>query len=206
MFRLDFGGCMSIAFLEYDEGRHAYYVDGKALPSVTQILDGAGLISAFCRDEESRFRGTAVHAYCAQDDIAPLDLRTVPASLRNYVRAWRRYRIDTGFMPTLIEHRVDSFEYGYSGRFDRLGVMPGQSLLTLLDIKTAKTGSIATYVRLQLAAYALAYAPTRVFDRRTVSLMPDGRYNTRNYPLFTHHSDRAEWLGILRQQKENKQC
>ncbi len=191
------------SFLEYSEASHRYFIDGRELPSVTTILDGAGLISSFCKDEIARFRGSAVHAFCAVDDVAPLDLRKVPVDLRGYVKAWRKFRTDTGFMPTLIEHRVDSVEYGYSGRFDRIGIVPDQSLLCLLDIKTAKTGAIASYVRLQLAAYALAHDPLQVFDRRTVSLMPDGRYNTKNYPIADHHTDRADWLRILKQQKEN---
>jgi hypothetical protein len=189
-------------FLEYSGSEHRYFADGRELPSVTQILDAAGMVSPFCKDEEARSRGSQVHEFCAIDDVTPLDLRKVPASLRGYLKAWRRYRIDTGFMPTLIEHRVDSLAVGYSGRFDRLGTMPGQTILTLLDIKTSKTGTIADYVRLQLAAYAMAYQDTTVFDRKTVSLMPNGRYNTKTYGFSSHFSDRAEWLEILRNYKE----
>lgn len=192
------------AFLEYSDAEHRYYADGREMPSVTTILDAAGMISGFCKDEQARYRGSRVHEFTAIDDVTPLDLRKVPVDLKGYVKAWRKYRKDSGFMPTLIEHRVDSLEYGYSGRFDRLGIRANQTLLTLLDIKTSKTGAIADYPRLQTAAYALAYDPAKVFERMTVSLRPDGVYNCRIYPIWKHHADRAEWLGILRKVKQEK--
>lgn len=191
------------AFTEYSDAEHRYFVDGRELPSVTQILDASGLISSFCKDEEARFRGSKVHELCAVDDVTPLDLRTVPASLRGYVRAWRRYRADAGFMPTLIEHRVDDIKHGFCGRFDRLGIRREQSLLTIIDLKTSKSGAVPDYARLQLAAYALAYDATKVFERIAVALKPDGSYNCRIYPLFNHHADRAEWLGLVKKQKES---
>lgn len=189
-------------FLEYSDAEHRYFTNGKEMPSVTQILDAAGLISPFCRDEEARYRGSKVHEFCAVDDVTRLDFRKVPVDLRGYLRAWRRYRLDTGFTPHLIEHRVDCSNYGYAGRFDRFGVIPGKALPVLLDIKTSKTGAIAGYVRLQLAAYSLAFSANKVFYRTAVSLMPNGRYSSMTYPVATHSSDRAEWLQILRQTQE----
>lgn len=190
------------AFLEYSDAEHRYFADGKEMPSVTTILDAAGLISSFCKDEEARYRGSKVHEFTATDDVAPLDLRKVPVDLRGYLKAWRAYRLVSGFMPALIEHRVDSIQYGYSGRFDRLGIRNGQPLLTLLDIKTSKTGAIAQYVRFQLAAYALAHDPHKVFDRMAVSLKPDGTYNCHCYTAGSYLADRAEWLQILGKVKQ----
>lgn len=196
------------AFLEYSHEAHAYYVNGRELPSVTTILDRAGLISQFCKNDVAAARGTEVHRLCALDDAVPgghdLDLRKVPTGLRGYILAWRRYRTDAGFIPAMIEQRVDSIEHGYSGRLDRVGVRRGQTLLTLLDIKTAKSGAIADYVRLQTAAYALALDPEKVFERACISLRPDGRYNSLHYPAWKHHADRAEWLGIVRKVKSEE--
>jgi hypothetical protein len=191
------------SFLEYSDAEHRYFADGKEIPSVTQILDASGMISQFCRDEEARDRGTRVHEFTATDDVKPVDLRTVPASLRGYLRAWRAYRRDSGFTPTLIEHRVDSAESGYSGRFDRIGFLPSYSMAVLMDLKTSKTGVIPEYARLQLSAYAHAFDPVRIFIRVAVSLRPDGRYNSKMYPTASHYIDRAEWLGLLHKYKEN---
>lgn len=189
------------AYLEYSDREHRYFADGREMPSVTQVLDAAGLISQFCKDDEAAARGTEVHRLTAFDDVKPLDLRTVPTGLRGYLRAWRKYRRDTGFTPYLIERRVDSREHGYSGRFDRLGYTPG-SLGIVLDIKTSKTGAVPEYARLQLVAYGLAYDPTRIFERIAVSLRPNGSYNTKPYPITAYFIDRAEWLSILENVKE----
>lgn len=191
-------------FLEYSDGEHRYFADGRELLSVTTILDLAGLVSPYCKDEEARYRGSRVHEFTAADDVSPLDLRTVPQHLRGYLRAWRRFRSDVGFEPMLIEHRVDDVVNGYSGRFDRFGRCKGHTLPTLLDIKTSNSGAVPAYSRLQLTAYSLAFNPKKIFFRRVVVLRPDGRYNTDGYKLETFLQDKAEWLAILKSVKENR--
>jgi hypothetical protein len=52
-------------YLEYSDREHRYFADGKELRSVTQVLDAAGLISQFCKDDEAAARGTEVHRLCA---------------------------------------------------------------------------------------------------------------------------------------------
>lgn len=193
----------STEFLEFDTASHTYYNSGRRLPSVTQVLDKAGLINEFSkRDESARERGSRVHELTALDDVKRLDLRTVPKHLKNYLLAWRRFRLDTRFFPTQIEQRVDDLKHGYSGRFDRLGIMPDKKMLTILDIKT---GAIQDYVRFQLSAYCLALDPNKVFNRLTVSLMANRRYTTRTEPLATFYSDRAEWLSILGKVKSEEE-
>jgi hypothetical protein len=124
----------STAYLEYSDVEHRYFADGKEFRSVTQILDAAGKISPFCKDEEARTRGSRVHEFTALDDETTLDLRKVPASLRGYLRAWRKYRQDTGFHPVLIEHRIDCLDYKYSGRFDRFGWRPTRDPSVFADL------------------------------------------------------------------------
>lgn len=185
------------AYLEYDDASHRYYADGKEFPSVTTILNAAGLITDFCKQDSAADRGRAVHEFTACDDMNPLDLGNVPEALRGYLQAWRKYRIDTGFAPDLIEYRVDNLVHGYSGRFDRMGTRRGTKLPVLLDIKTSIAGQIPSYARLQLAAYALAYAPNRLFERVCVALKPDGNYVQTIYPLASHIQDRSEWLRLV---------
>lgn len=191
-------------YLEYSEAEHRYFADGRELMSVTQILDADGRISQFCRDEEARERGTKVHELCAIDDVSPLDMRKVPAHLRGYLKAWRKYRAVTGFEPTLIEHRIDCLQYGYAGRFDRLGVLPDQTLPVMLDIKTSKSGAIPDYARLQLVAYGHALDEKKIFLRIAVSLRPNGTYNTKPYTFATYQQDRAEWLDTVLRIRETK--
>lgn len=202
-------------FREYSDRDHAYFADGREYRSVTRILDAGGLISPYCRDEEARDRGVDVHELTAREDLRRaftssvaselfIDLRTVRKALRGYVRGWRKYRLDSGFNPTLIEQRVDCDALRYSGRFDRLGTFPGQKLRTIIDIKTAKSGAIPKSARLQLVAYGYALDPNEIFGRITVSLKPDGSYNSMPYPIESYQSDRAEWLQLVRTTEEQK--
>lgn len=180
--------------LEFDAKRHKYYADGREMPSVTQILQANGLISPHAIDEAAAWRGSEVHRLCYEDDINVVDLRKTDIPYRGYLRAWRKFRQDAGFVPKLIEHRVDSMQFGYSGRLDRVGNRPGQRLRVMLDIKTNKQGQVGDYVRYQLAAYALALEPAAIFERIAVVLKPDGNYNTRIFSVADFGLDRAKWV------------
>lgn len=190
-------------YLEYSDTGHRYFADGVELPSVTQILDAAGLVSPFCRDAEAAWRGSEVHRLCAIDDRNGLDMRTVPASLCGYVRAWRKYRQDSGFSHSLIEWRVDDLKHGYSGRLDRVGFRNGATFTTILDIKTSQNGAVADYVKYQLVAYAAALG-REMYERMAVSLKPDGTYNVRIFPVMEFNQDLAEWRRIVKQVREKK--
>lgn len=195
-------------YIEYSEERHAYYVDGKEYISVTTVLDLAGFVSPFARDEEARNRGIAVHSLSALDDLGQnKDLRKVPAHLRGYLRAWRKYRQDSGFIPERIEERVDDHKNGYAGRMDRFGFRPTRDPLkfeqVVLDIKTSTSGAIADYTKFQLAAYGNAIDPGKVFARTAVSLRPNGTYNCRNFDMNDYLRDVAEFLQILKRVKSS---
>lgn len=185
---------MSATILEFDDARHKYYADGREMPSVTQILQAVGLISSHSFDEAARWRGSEVHRLCYEDDLQPIDFRKVLPEHRDYVRAWRKFKRDTSFVPKLIEHRVDSLGFGYSGRLDRVGNRPGQRLRTMLDIKTNKQGQVGDYVRYQMAAYALALEPSAIFERMAVVLKPDGTYNVKIFQIADFGLDRAKWV------------
>lgn len=195
-------------FLEYSDNEHRYFANGVEMPSVTQILDACGLISPFCKDEEARYRGSRVHEICASDDFRLLDLRKVSVDVRGYLRAWRLYRHESGFVPRLIETRIDCQQFGYAGRLDRFGELPTQDPLVfrkvILDIKTSKSGAIADYPRLQLSAYAFALDPKKWCDylRVVVSLMPNGKYRSKPYPLTDNLRDLSEWIELVKKHKE----
>ena len=79
---------MSDPYLEFNPIEHRYYVDGAEYPSVTQVLDRAGLISEFCKDEEARERGLTVHQVTADYDRHTADITpTLPEP------SWYRYAI-----------------------------------------------------------------------------------------------------------------
>lgn len=200
-------------YTEYDDPSHKYYVDGREFLSVTTILDLAGFVSPYARDEVARERGIAVHRLTAEEDgrrkanCTFFDLRQVRTEWRGYMRAWRKYREESGFMPELIEHRIDCHEAEYAGRIDRFGVRPTRDPLkfqqVVLDIKTSTTGAVADYVKFQLAAYGNALEKGKAFERIAVALKPDGTYNCRIFPLHDYFRDVAEFLQISKRVKSS---
>lgn len=189
-------------FFEFDEHNHQYYINGEQFTSVTQVLDKAGFVPEFCKAIESRMRGTAVHQYCAEDDVKRVDLRTVQPDLRGYIRAWRIFRSQTGFLPELIEHRVYSKEWGYAGTLDRTGYLYGLEII--IDIKTSTTGAASNAARLQTAAYGYALNPKKLYNRAVVALKSDAKYNIVFYEMREYRADVAEFLELVRKQNGEK--
>lgn len=186
------------ATLEYSDADHKYYADGRELMNVTSVLAAAGLVSPFAIDEAAAMRGRKVHELTALDDGEGVDLRTVPVPLRGYIRAWRKYREDSGFAPVLIEHRVDDLKTGYAGRFDRVGYRSDQTLSTIIDLKT---GVVPDYTRYQLAAYAHALRPNQIYERIGVRVSANGTYNCKVFPVDTFRADLGKFLQMLRTAK-----
>lgn len=195
-------------YLEYSDHLHRYYVSGREIPSVTQILNRAGLVSQYCIDGEAQWRGSEVHRLCAEEDAngEQLDLRRIDPRLRGYIRGWRLYKQESGFLSVAIEERVDDPGGQYCGRLDRAGVRmdaKGETIPMIVDLKTSKTGSVADYVRYQLVAYAAAFQPGHIFERVAVALKPDGRYNCRVYSTKDFQTDLHKWFHILGSVKES---
>lgn len=191
---------MTAPFLEYSDTEHRYFADGRELISVTQVLNIAGLVSPFCMQEEARWRGSEVHRLCAVYDGEGLDLRTVPAKLRGYIKAWKAYRHDSGFAPTLIEQRVDDHVNRYAGRIDRVGNRRDADWPTIIDLKT---GAVPDYTRYQLAAYAHGLRPNHIFERIGVQLKPDGRYSVKVFDRMDFNADLARFLQMLKTAQED---
>lgn len=165
--------------LVFDEVKHEYFLNGSKLPSVTKILQGAGIIdlSGIPLDklEVARQRGIDVHSACEL-----YDLNNLQEGYNNpYLEAWIEFRRDTGFMPLEIEKPVYSVKYRFAGTPDRVGMF---NKLTIVDIKT--TDVLSSSTALQTSAYELAYNElneNKVKERIAVLLKPDGTYKIEPY-------------------------
>lgn len=184
------GGGVSLTF---DPIAHVYKVDGRQVPNVTSVLDAAGLNEfGFVGPEVltfARSRGQAVHAATALDDLGELDEASVDPHAAPYLTAWRRFRRETGFVPTAIEQRVYHVGHRYAGTLDREGVFPQFKSDALLDIKT---GAPSATTGPQTAAYLAARGGRRA--RYAVYLQPDGRYHLH---LHKDPNDLAVFLAAL---------
>lgn len=135
--------------------QHHYWVDGKRVPGVTDVLSS---YSAFARMNDDamevyRERGKAVHRLCELYDKQTLNVDGLDDVGRAYIYHWQRFLDESAFTPVLIEWMSYSRMYGYAGQLDRYGVrlIKGRERKVLLDIKSGQPERIAGP---QTAAYA----------------------------------------------------
>lgn len=176
--------------LVFDAERHAYLLDGREIPSVTQILAAEGIIQGQWYTEEGRTRGEHVHLALRYHDEGRLDEATVSDEIRPYLDAWKRFLADTGFIALEIERPFVHAALRYAGTPDRTGWMDGDRTLSVLDIKT---GSPEPWHALQTAAYAVGLGK-RTARRWSVYLRPNGAYRLVQH---RHLDDINAWLGLV---------
>lgn len=110
--------------LEFSEEGHCYKLSGVSIPSVTQVLQTAGLVD-FSRVpldvlEAARRFGTAVHKACELLDKGTLDERSLDPNLWPYLDAWSDFKKD--YKPEFIEIEkpICSITYRVAGTPDRI--------------------------------------------------------------------------------------
>ena len=99
---------------------------GRLYPSVTTILKAEGFIDTRFYDDWSRDRGSMIHLATAYDDAGELDEENLDPVILPYLKAWRRFRKESGFVPEQIEPPMMSTAYKYAGTPDRIGELPGR--------------------------------------------------------------------------------
>lgn len=184
--------------LTFDRDTHTYRLDGEPIVNVTRITDALAPYigipeSILARKAEI---GDAVHYATELFDQGALEWESVPEEVIGYVRAWEKFRKESGFEPEHIEARVLSRRYRYAGTLDRTGrfqnlkgVKPRERVI--LDIKA--TYKLLPAVGPQTAAYgqgareSLDYDAARRFAAR---LKRDGTYELEelrdpaDFPVF----------------------
>lgn len=174
---------------ENDE--HVYELDGVVVPSVTQVLQGVGLINfdgvPAAALEYARNRGSLVHQALEFYDQDDLDVYSLDPAIASYLPGYQRYLIDSGFIPETIEQRVYHEQYRYAGTLDRTGTMGGKRVL--IDLKT---GAVDKWVALQTAAYEMCLPDG--YERYALQLTAEGKYKLTK---FSDHRDRQVWLSAL---------
>ncbi len=159
--------------LTFDAETHTYRIDGERVPSVTQVLQGAGIIDTRWFTEEACTRGTYVALATQWHDEGTLDYDALDEGLKPYLRAWEGFMRAVDAKIVLIEERVFNPTLRYAGTLDRLLEWGGR--LWLVDIKT---GSKAAWHSLQTAAYAECLGTPRraTVHRASIVLAEDATY------------------------------
>ena len=193
-------------FLEFDEAEHVYRLDGVVVPSVTQILRGAGMYDHLDmippdRLETARLRGVAVHRAIELYTTGRLDWSTVSDEVAGYVDGYSAWVASRAWRPRLVEHRFVHPTYRYAGTLDQDGVSSVgiRDEEAVVDFKTmlAFGPASATAARLQLAAYC-HHAPKPFKRKRIVlQLLGGGMYREHIYPSTTLARDFQVFLSAL---------
>ena len=167
--------------LEFFEANHEYRLDGVRVPSVTQVLQSAGIIDYSSVPEEWRnfalTRGSAVHHACRLLDENDLDRKTLDSSLDGYIRAYERFLADSGARPISIEQCVSNELMRYAGTLDRIYDVGGMRVLADL-----KTSLVPNWTGIQISAYAACISGVDTFLKRWgVALRDDGTYRIETF-------------------------
>lgn len=165
---------------DYDDATHTYRhrKTGAVWPSVTQVIDAAGLRDVRWYDAESVALGLAVHEWAQYIDDDAIMSELTDARILPYVSALRRFVADTGYRTLAREVVVWHDAYTYAGRADWI-VTPGVREM-MIDIKT---GEPARWHAVQTAAYFEAARACGLLRSplscATLYLRDDGDYQLR---------------------------
>lgn len=181
----------------FDKADHSYWIGKTRLLSVTEVIQLAGLKDYSQIDpgvlERASKRGTAVHSACHYLDEGDLDWATVSPEIEPYVRAWERFKKETGVELLGIEKPLFHATLGYAGTPDRVvNLYPHKGII---DLKTYAPDAVTG---IQLAGYSyLEFGPQPTFDapkRWGLWLKDDGKYSLTQY---TDRGDEAVFMSCL---------
>lgn len=175
--------------LVYDDDAHTYTLDGRVIPSVTQILKQVVDFSMVAPDilERKCAIGSALHMAIALDHADDLDYDSLDASVLPYFEAWRKFVADMGSKLWIMasERPMASATYQYGVTPDIWGSVNGER--AVIELKS--TAAIHPSVALQTAAQAHAITegewwpgdvdgPPRRF---ALQLQPSGKYRLQEF-------------------------
>jgi len=189
--------------LVFNPENHEYKLDDVKLPSVTQILQGAGL-SDFSKVNPELLKraqsfGTAAHLACQLYDENRLDIKSLDIALEPRLEAWILFKRDFGISEFKeIEKQVYSTRYQYAGCLDRLTMEDA-----LIEIKTCTT--IPKTTGLQLSGYQGAYEEmykVKIKRRICVQLL-DGTYKMEEYKEKSDFRVFTSCLNVINWRKIN---
>ena len=203
---------MSSTAIEFDVDRHEYRLDGRLVPSVTQILRVTGRSTDFEAIKAMSWRraaaidwkrqvGKTLHADSHAFDDNDLVLETVDPDVRPYLDAWATFRENSRVVPIcrerIVYHQGDRRREEYCGMLDGI-FLTASGRRALLDAKTGDPKNSGC--QFQTAAYQMAFEfenpLERIHERWAVQLTPGRKIPYRVTP-YLDWSDQQEWRRIV---------
>lgn len=184
-----------MAEIIFDPISHTYTVDDQRLDSVTTILKEEGFIDDTWYQKSGTDRGSAVHEATAAIDRGDLTAADFEGTeIYPYLEAWELFKIDTGFIPEIIEQPMVNTTLMYAGTLDRFGTWNDDTKI-IIDIKS---GAHELWHGLQLAAYSAFPDLKGVENRRVVRLKKTGKYAVDYKDKAIGHYDHKSWDEVWR--------
>jgi hypothetical protein len=180
---------------KFDERTHTYTLDGVVLPSVTQILEGVGLVPDYPIGNY-RIRGQRVHEATLHYDNGVLDNYEVGDRIMPYVDSYVKSMEKFPFTWKEAEIQLWHPYYLFAGKIDRVGFYDDK-YPCIGDFKSGRTGR---ETGLQLAGYAL------LKDNKNFLLQSCGHYYRRfklelqpngSCGKLTEYKDKVDFPGFL---------
>lgn len=179
------------AGFRFDPVEHRYYVEDVEWPGVTRALEECKLVDfsmvPWAVLMAAQQRGTWVHdaLHMLDDD----ELGSVPDNLAGYIEAYKRFKVETRFTPTLVERFVCDATYRWAGRLDRVGFFENKHGGHDDAVVDFKSGLVLPAHRIQLVAYASGLPEPRKYRRVTLGLEADGSYRVHEYDPQSYGND-----------------
>jgi hypothetical protein len=167
--------------IEFEPQTHTYQIDGRTVPSVTQVLEQIQTLEHIppATLERARIRGQHVHEAMALLVRNDLDWDSLDEELVPYVEAGQRFLNESGIVVLGSELRVGCPVARCAGTIDLYGVLRKDEVI--VDFKA--TADVPEPVGPQTAGYDYLYEKsygggkrTRKRKRLCVRLRPDGKY------------------------------
>lgn len=165
--------------IKFDEKTHKYFLDGKEIPSVSELCQPISKMIYGDIDEatlqRAAERGTAVHK--ATEELDRMWKTEVDEDYSGYIEAYKKFYSENEVEWEMIEEIV--YTQDYAGRIDRFGTING--IKCIVDIKTSSQIAAKTrkLYRAALVLYnkALLYCKGEsAFLLYILHLKKDGNY------------------------------
>lgn len=181
----------------FDETLHEYRVDNVVYPSITQVIEAAGLVDfsaiPLAELEFYKGRGSALHAAAWYSDEGDLNESTVDPQVAPRLAFWKQFRQDLPFKVTAMEFPRYDRVYRYAGTPDRLVEFP-DGTCGLIELKS---GPLQPAVAIQLAGQANLLEPLGGRLRRIAVHLGVDRYSAREFPLSSMRADLSVFLSSV---------
>jgi hypothetical protein len=180
----------------FDERSHSYTMDGRKLPSVTQIINRV-CPREWRADEWALNRGRQVHAAMSMYLRGVLDMDSLDPRIVGRVNAAILACRDFGWRAELIEERMAHGLLGFAGTPD--AVMAGA---VVVDWKgTPLDGAVGV----QLGLYSILCEENGVKVKRLIGVhtRDDGSYRHEDYKVTAARADAVHFLGVYKWMMRN---